>query len=152
MHASAGFRESNYGGDSDMKQYVTSRWMGALALALVIAPGLLAQDAKLSIVTVASTVPSNGDVNPYGVAVVPASIGKLVQGHILVSNFNSSANLQGTGSGLRIASANLFLPYLRRVARFVLYQQHSVIRGDSPHRKRSFFSLLGDESIAVTSR
>src|ERR1022692_494680 len=75
MHASAGFRESNYGGDSDMKQYVTSRWMGALALALVIAPGLLAQDAKLSIVTVASTVPSNGDVNPYGVAVVPASIG-----------------------------------------------------------------------------
>ena len=98
MHASAGFRESNYGGDSDMKQYVTSRWMGALALALVIAPGLLAQDAKLSIVTVASTVPSNGDVNPYGVAVVPASIGKLVQGHILVSNFNSSANLQGTGT------------------------------------------------------
>jgi hypothetical protein len=106
MHASAGFRESNYGGDSDMKQYVTSRWMGALALALVIAPGLLAQDAKLSIVTVASTVPSNGDVNPYGVAVVPASIGKLVQGHILVSNFNSSANLQGTGTTIMDIAPN----------------------------------------------
>src|ERR1022692_2754136 len=89
-----------------MKQYVTSRWMGALALALVIAPGLLAQDAKLSIVTVASTVPSNGDVNPYGVAVVPASIGKLVQGHILVSNFNSSANLQGTGTTIMDIAPN----------------------------------------------
>src|ERR1035438_1409113 len=100
MHASAGFRESNYGGDSDMKQYVTSRWMGALALALVIAPGLLAQDAKLSIVTVASTVPSNGDVNPYGVAVVPASIGKLVQGHILVSNIDRKSVVQGKGSNV----------------------------------------------------
>lgn len=47
---------------------------------------------------VASTVPANGDINPYGVAVVPSSTGKLVQGHILVSNFNSSANLQGTGT------------------------------------------------------
>jgi hypothetical protein len=75
--------------------------MSALALALAIPAmpsGLLAQDVSRSIVTVASTVPSNGDVNPYGVAVVPASIGKLVAGHILVSNFNSSANLQGTGT------------------------------------------------------
>ena len=47
---------------------------------------------------VASTVPSNGDVNPYGVAVVPRSTGALVSGHILVSNFNNSNNLQGTGT------------------------------------------------------
>ncbi len=47
---------------------------------------------------VASTVPSNGDVNPYGVAVVPRSTGALVSGHILVSNFNNTANLQGTGT------------------------------------------------------
>ncbi len=47
---------------------------------------------------IASTVPRNGDVNPYGVAVVPASVGRLVQGHVLVSNFNNSANLQGTGT------------------------------------------------------
>ena len=47
---------------------------------------------------VASTVPANGDVNPYGVAVVPSSSGKLVQGHILVSNFNNRNNLQGTGT------------------------------------------------------
>ncbi len=50
------------------------------------------------ITTVASTVPANGDVNPYGVALVPRSEGRLRRGHILVSNFNSSANLQGTGT------------------------------------------------------
>jgi hypothetical protein len=48
--------------------------------------------------TVASTVPKNGDVNPYGVAVVTRSEGKLHQGDVLVSNFNSSANTQGTGT------------------------------------------------------
>jgi hypothetical protein len=48
--------------------------------------------------TVASTVPHNGDVNPYGVAVVPSSTGSLVKGDVLVSNFNNSKNLQGTGT------------------------------------------------------
>jgi hypothetical protein len=48
--------------------------------------------------TVASTVPANGDVNPYGVAVVKKSIGNLTKGHILVSNFNNGANKQGTGT------------------------------------------------------
>jgi hypothetical protein len=49
------------------------------------------------ITTVASTVPRNGDINPYGVAVVPTTVGKLLQGSVLVSNFNNRANLQGTG-------------------------------------------------------
>lgn len=48
--------------------------------------------------SVASTVPPNGDLNPYGVARVPVSTGNLVTGHILISNFNNSANLQGTGT------------------------------------------------------
>jgi len=48
--------------------------------------------------TVASTVPANGEVNPYGVAVVQQTVGNLTEGHILVSNFNNSANQQGTGS------------------------------------------------------
>ncbi len=50
---------------------------------------------------VVSTIPSNGDVNPYGVAFVPRNIatgGALQSGDILVSNFNNSANLQGTGT------------------------------------------------------
>jgi len=45
-----------------------------------------------------STVPANGDVNPYGVAVVPVSSGALLQNDVLVSNFNNSMNLQGTGT------------------------------------------------------
>jgi len=47
-----------------------------------------------------STIPSNGDVNPYGVAFVPAGFpgGLLSPGDILVSNFNDSSNTQGTGT------------------------------------------------------
>ncbi len=48
--------------------------------------------------TIASTIPANGDINPYGVARVTQSVGNLVAGNILISNFNSSANLQGTGT------------------------------------------------------
>ena len=48
--------------------------------------------------TIASTVPGNGDVNPYGVAVVGRSQGILHRGSVLVSNFNNKANLQGTGT------------------------------------------------------
>jgi sugar lactone lactonase YvrE len=48
--------------------------------------------------TVSSTVPHNGDVNPYGVAVVQQSVGRLHAGNILVSNFNDSQNLQGLGT------------------------------------------------------
>ena len=47
---------------------------------------------------VASTVPGNGDINPYGVAVVPHSTGHLHRGWVLVSNFNAASNLQGTGT------------------------------------------------------
>ncbi len=50
-----------------------------------------------------TTVPSNGDVNPYGVAYVPSGIatgGALHPGDILVSNFNNSANMQGTGTSI----------------------------------------------------
>jgi predicted lipoprotein with Yx(FWY)xxD motif len=51
-------------------------------------------------------VPANGDVNPYGIAVVPASSGKLVKGSVLVSNFNDKANVQGTGTTLVELAAN----------------------------------------------
>ena len=54
--------------------------------------------------TVASAVPTHGaaagDVNPYGLAVVKRSTGRLVRGDVLVSNFNNAANQQGTGSSI----------------------------------------------------
>ncbi len=48
--------------------------------------------------TLASTVPSNGDVNPYGIVTVPNSIGSLQRGDLLISNFNNVTNAQGTGT------------------------------------------------------
>ncbi|HSY45266.1 MAG TPA: hypothetical protein VK800_04400 [Steroidobacteraceae bacterium] len=51
-----------------------------------------------TISTIASTVPGNGDVNPYGMAQVRRTVGNLRAGHILISNFNDSTNLQGTGT------------------------------------------------------
>jgi DNA-binding beta-propeller fold protein YncE len=50
---------------------------------------------------IVSTVPPNGDGNPYGVAFVPPGFregGPLAPGDILVSNFNSSSGVQGTGT------------------------------------------------------
>jgi hypothetical protein len=51
-----------------------------------------------TLTTIGSTVPANGDVNPYGTALVRASEGSLVKGDVLISNFNNSMNLQGTGT------------------------------------------------------
>jgi len=55
---------------------------------------------------VSSTVPSNGDVNPYGTAVVKESVGNLTKGNILISNFNNGGNLQGTGTTIVQVSPN----------------------------------------------
>jgi hypothetical protein len=61
-------------------------------------------DGLHTISTVASAVPGSGpatgDQNPYGVAVVRRSVGDLVKGDVLVSNFNNAANQQGTGSSI----------------------------------------------------
>jgi hypothetical protein len=60
--------------------------------------------------TSVSTVPANGDVNPYGVAYVPGGFARgetLKPGDVLVSSFNSSANLQGTGTTIvRVAAGS----------------------------------------------
>ena len=77
----------------------------ALLLSCTV-PVLLAAAYAGSIKVVASTVPANGDVNPYGLVVVPVTMGSLVQGNLLVSNFNDSANLQGTGTTIVQISPN----------------------------------------------
>jgi hypothetical protein len=79
----------------------------AAAAGLLAASGALASSANASTTfigplhqtkVIASTTPANGDVNPYGVAVVPRSTGRLGRGDVLVSNFNDKANVQGTGT------------------------------------------------------
>ncbi len=77
------------------------------ALLLVLsAGGLHAADGTPSsflpgAVRSVSTIPANGDLNPYGVAFVPTGFptgGTIHPGDVLVSNFNNSDNLQGTGT------------------------------------------------------
>jgi hypothetical protein len=68
------------------------------AVAIAVGGAAVAAPGSHGVHVIASTVPTNGDVNPYGVAVVAQSGGALVRGDVLVSNFNNSANAQGTGS------------------------------------------------------
>jgi len=74
----------------------------ACAASLIIAGAVMAQAQANTdgthISVVASTVPTNGDINPYGIARIPKTSGALLAGNFLISNFNSSANLQGTGT------------------------------------------------------
>jgi hypothetical protein len=92
-----------------MRRYTAS--MAAIVTAttaLLVGTGALAGAANAdsafvnpsqTVTTLASTIPAtNGDLNPYGVAVVPTSTGDLQKGDVLVSNFNDSANVQGTGT------------------------------------------------------
>jgi hypothetical protein len=77
-------------------RFYLAAWIFAVTLAMVFALSSRAQAGTVT--TVASTIPSNGDVNPYGVSRVPVTTGSLTTGNILVSNFNNSKNLQGTGT------------------------------------------------------
>lgn len=75
----------------------------AMSAALAIAPAVAQTHPSFigklhTNKTLGSTVPANGDVNPYGVAVVRHSMGMLHSGNVLVSNFNNKANVQGTGT------------------------------------------------------
>lgn len=65
-----------------------------------------------NITPLSSTIPSNGDVNPYGVALVPETAGSLVEGRFLISNFNNFMNQQGTGTTIvQIAPDGTFTPF-----------------------------------------
>ena len=63
-----------------------------------------------AIKTIGSTVPPNGDVNPYGIAIVAAErrlAGR--QATTSVSNFNAKSNDQGTGTTIvQISTAGKF--------------------------------------------
>jgi hypothetical protein len=48
--------------------------------------------------TLTSTVPHNGDLNPYALVVAPISAGAIHQNDVLIDNFNNISNLQGTGT------------------------------------------------------
>jgi hypothetical protein len=75
----------------------------AAALAVLAAPARADQprgflETVKKHVTLTSTVPDNGDQNPYAVVVAPVSAGKIQKDDVLVDNFNDISNLQGLGT------------------------------------------------------
>ena len=93
-------RESRF----NLRQLFSVAFLGCLLFTAVVNA---AGDSFLPGPTrVVSTVPANGDGNPYGVAFVPPGFpagGTISPGDVLVSNFNNAptatgGNLQGTGT------------------------------------------------------
>ena len=81
----------------------------AASVSVTVTPNLLNALAPTgTIPTVGSTVdPTNGDQNPYGLTVAPATAGLITKGDLIVCNFNNatittttppSGNVQGTGT------------------------------------------------------
>jgi hypothetical protein len=71
--------------------------IAVLSLAAVYADG----NPFIPRIILSSTIPANGDLNPYGLAFVPdgfAPGGTIASGDVLVSNFNDFNNLQGRGT------------------------------------------------------
>jgi hypothetical protein len=103
-----------------VKQFITL----ATLLAVAITP-LRAADAKPFLETIhrqktlTSTVPHNGDLNPYAIIVAPVSAGKIQKGDVLIDNFNGLSNLQGTG--VTIVDYN---PTTKKLTTFAELPQH----------------------------
>ena len=76
--------------------------VSALAATAAIRPAEAAPDGVLHDLNkhqlLASTVPANGDLNPYAIVVAPVSAGLVKAGDVLVDNFNARSNFQGTGT------------------------------------------------------
>jgi hypothetical protein len=65
------------------------------------APGVSVLKRLTSQVVIGSTVdPKNGAQNPYGLTVAPSTSGKLTAGDLVVCNFNSKYNQQGSGKSI----------------------------------------------------
>jgi hypothetical protein len=85
---------------------MASSALGSVAAAFLLLGAIGAQAAepksfleglrRHSMVT--STVPANGDQNPYAIVFAPVTAGKVQAGDVLVDNFNDRNNLQGLGS------------------------------------------------------
>src|ERR1700686_132416 len=92
------------------------RLLAAAALVVTIFLSIVAaqagDDGPVPRQVISSTIPNNGDLNPYGIVFVPEGFaagksreegregerGTLKPGDVLVSNFNNKANLQGLGT------------------------------------------------------
>ncbi len=112
-------------------------------------------------VQVFNTTPGNGDVNPYGVAIVPANFpsgGLLQPGDILVSNFNNAGNVQAPArpspSSRRPATPRISSPSTPQglSTGLVVLSSGFVIVGSSSPLQKVSRKALGRRDRAPTSR
>jgi len=108
-----------------------------------------------------STIPSNGDVNPYGVAFVPAGFPagpNIAAGDVLVSNFNASSGLEGTGTTIISMSPTgrqlLFAtsPLIGLSTALGVFSRGFVIVGNLPVTYPSGVSTPGQGSLQIFDR
>ncbi len=60
-------------------------------------------DSLRSITTIGSTIdPVNGDRNPYGLTIAPASGGAIAAGDLVTCNFNDALKIQGLGTSIEV--------------------------------------------------
>ena len=112
---------------------MTARLLRTAALAVALAPAFMSAAAAAADAgttkgfletikrhnVVTSTIPANGDQNPYAVVVAPVSAGKVRKDDVLVTNFNNSGNLQGLGT--TIVDWN---PATRKLSTFATLPRH----------------------------
>ncbi len=77
---------------------IAASWLAQLSPA----PAANAEGSFLATIhhqtTLTSTVPGNGDLNPYAIFVAPVSAGRIAKDDVLIDNFNDKSNLQGGGT------------------------------------------------------
>ena len=100
----------------------------ALAGALLAAGALIAEaraepqgflETVKKHTTLTSSVPDNGDQNPYAIVVAPVSAGKIQQDDVLIDNFNDKNNLQGLGTTIVI-----YRPSTKKMSLFAAVPRH----------------------------
>ena len=108
-----------------------------------------------------STIPSNGDLNPYGVAFVPAGFPSgpnIAAGDVLVSNFNASSGLEGTGTTIISMSPtgqqSLFAtsPLIGLSTALGVFSRGFVIVGNLPVAYPNGVSTPGQGSLQIFDR
>ena len=108
--------------------------------------------------TTDSTIPGNGDLNPYGVAFVPAGFpsgGSISEGDVLVSNFNNSANQEGTGTTIvsfsKTGQQSLFAtsPLIGLSTALGVFSRGYVIVGNLPVTYTPTTSTPGQGSLQI---
>jgi hypothetical protein len=108
----------------ELRAMVLAISVAAMTAVLLAAPAAADNEQQpfLPDIIISSTVPANGDLNPYGVAIVPRGFpsgAAIIPGDVLVSNFNNSNNAQGTGTTIvKLTPSGLVAPAMQATTFF----------------------------------